>query len=151
MKVSTAIMISGFNNDQKMPRDILRYRTRKSFAIKLCKTNRYSPCHIFIIFHSRSTSYQQTIISGNRSSSGPNWFRLGLQRLMRRLSIAIATQDSFFWEMTVRPKERETACFPRTVLNSVASLFLGKPPLTALITSQTDRSGSRICNSPIPV
>ena len=40
MKVNTVIMIKGFNNDQKIPNDMLRYRTRKSFAMRFCRTNR---------------------------------------------------------------------------------------------------------------
>jgi|SRR5882724_2387761 len=39
-KVKTPIMIRGFSNDQKIPSDILRYLTRKSFRIRLESRNK---------------------------------------------------------------------------------------------------------------
>ena len=38
--VSTPIMMMGLSKDQKTPRDMFRYRTRKSFEIKLESRNR---------------------------------------------------------------------------------------------------------------
>ena len=40
MKVSTDIMMIGFNRDQNAPRDIFRYRIVKSFRINLDRRNR---------------------------------------------------------------------------------------------------------------
>src|ERR1700752_1654751 len=43
--VITPIITTGFRIDQNTPRDMLRYRTRKSLAMRLERRNRMSPSH----------------------------------------------------------------------------------------------------------
>src|SRR5436190_803890 len=42
---NTVIMISGLAKDHPTPRDMLRYRTRKSFMSRVRRTKPYSPSH----------------------------------------------------------------------------------------------------------
>ena len=45
-KVITPIITKGFKRDQKIPRDMFRYRILKSFWIRFGMTKLYSPFHI---------------------------------------------------------------------------------------------------------
>src|SRR5947207_15192801 len=45
-KVSTPIVTRGFNKDQNTPRDMLRYRMRKSVRTRCCRTKVYARFHV---------------------------------------------------------------------------------------------------------